>query len=163
MPRWVFAALLSVTTSWPRMRTWPEVGVSSPDRQPIVVDLPAPFGPTRVAVVTDSTVSLPESLLESLNIRTVAYYLHRGHEVLRDLITIQRDEFLRWLPTARVAPTTAAPGPGDYLETYEELAAAGVRDIISIHMGAKLSAAFESATAARRHAEGEDCPRCAWR
>ena len=103
-----------------------------------------------VAVVTDSTVSLPEDLLQSLNIKTVAYYLHRGHEVLRDLITIQRDEFLRWLVTARVAPKTAAPGPADYLGAYEELAAAGVRDIISIHMGAKLSAAFESATAARR-------------
>lgn len=103
-----------------------------------------------VAVVTDSTVSLPDALLKNLNIRTVAYYLHRGHEVLRDLITIQRDEFLRWLPTARLAPRTAAPGPGDYLQAYEELAAGGVREIISIHMGAKLSAAFESATAAAR-------------
>ena len=104
----------------------------------------------RVAVVTDSTASLPEALLQSLHIRTVAYYLHRGHEVLRDLITIQRDEFLRWLPSARVAPTTAAPGPGDYLEAYEELAAEGAAEIISIHMGAKLSAAYESASAAVR-------------
>jgi len=103
-----------------------------------------------VAVVTDSTVSLPDALLKNLNIRTVAYYLHRGHEVLRDLITIQRDEFLRWLPTARLAPRTAAPGPGDYLQAYEELAAGGITEIISIHMGAKLSAAFESATAAAR-------------
>jgi DegV family protein with EDD domain len=103
---------------------------------------------SRVAVVTDSTVSLPESLLDSLHIRTVAYYLHRGGEVLRDLITIQRDEFLKWLPTARVAPTTAAPGPGDYLEAYEELIRAGADEIISIHMGSKLSAAYESATAA---------------
>jgi DegV family protein with EDD domain len=103
---------------------------------------------SQVAVVTDSTVSLPESLLDSLHIRTVAYYLHRGREVLRDLITIQRDEFLKWLPTARVAPTTAAPGPGDYLEAYEELIRAGADEIISIHMGSKLSAAYESATAA---------------
>ena len=104
---------------------------------------------TRVAVVTDSTASLPESVLKSLNIRTVAYYMHRGQEVLRDLISIQRDEFLRWLPTARVAPTTAAPGPGDYLQAYEQLAAAGAEEIISIHMSSKISAAFESATAAR--------------
>ena len=103
---------------------------------------------SRVAVVTDSTVSLPESLLDSLHIKTVAYYLHRGQEVLRDLITIQRDEFLRWLPTARVAPTTAAPGPGDYLEAYEELIGDGADEIISIHMGAKISAAYESATTA---------------
>ena len=103
-----------------------------------------------VGVVTDSTASLPEALIQSLNIRTVAYYMHRGREVLRDLITIQREEFLRWLPTARTAPTTAAPGPGEYLEVYEELAHQGVMEIISIHMGAKLSAAYESATAAVR-------------
>jgi DegV family protein with EDD domain len=104
----------------------------------------------KVAVVTDSTASLPEELIKSLNIRTVAYYLHRGHEVLRDLITIQREEFLRWLTTARQAPTTAAPGPGDYLEAYEELVREGAEGIISIHMGAKISAAYESASAAAK-------------
>src|SRR5512139_3410639 len=103
-----------------------------------------------VGVVTDSTASLPEALIKSLNIRTVAYYMHRGQEVLRDLITIQRDEFLRWLPTARVAPKTAAPGPGEYLEVYEDLAHQGVLEIISIHMSARISAAFESATEAAR-------------
>jgi len=103
---------------------------------------------SRVAVVTDSTASLPETLMKELNIRTVAYYLHRGHEILRDLVTIQRDDFLRWLPTARVAPTTAAPGPGDYLQAYEELADQGAEEIISIHMSSKISAAYESASAA---------------
>ena len=103
---------------------------------------------SRIAIVTDSTASLPESILKSLRITTVAYYLHRGEEVLRDLVTIQRDEFLCWLPTARIAPTTAAPGPGDYLEAYEGLIREGTEGIISIHMGSKLSAAFESATAA---------------
>jgi len=103
----------------------------------------------RVAVVTDSVASLPEALLKSLKITTVAYYLHRGQEVLRDLITIQREEFVRWLPTAHVVPTTAAPGPGDYLEAYEQLVREGTEEIISIHMGAKMSAAYASATAAR--------------
>src|SRR5512147_2207361 len=105
---------------------------------------------SNVAVVTDSCASIPEEMLKSLNIRTVAYYLHRGQEVLRDLITIQRDEFLRWLPTARVAPKTAAPGPGEYLEVYEDLAHQGFLEIISIHMSARISAAFESATEAAR-------------
>lgn len=103
-----------------------------------------------VGIVTDSTASLPEPIIRSLNIRTVAYYMHRGQEVLRDLITIQRDEFLRWLPTARVAPKTAAPGPGEYLEVYEDLARQGVLEIISIHMSSRVSAAFESATEAAR-------------
>ena len=71
-----------------------------------------------VAVLTDSTASIPEEMLEELHIHTVAYYIHRGQEVLRDLVSIQRQEFLNWLATASVLPTTASPGPGDYIEAY---------------------------------------------
>ena len=84
-----------------------------------------------------------------LNIRTVAYYIHRGQEVLRDLVTIQREEFLRWLMTARFLPTTASPGPGDYFEAYEELAEQGVQEIVSIHMSSTVSGAFQAATVAQ--------------
>ncbi len=62
-----------------------------------------------VAIVTDSCASIPESLLESLNIQWVPYYIHRGSEVLRDLVTIQREAFYNWLPTARELPKTASP------------------------------------------------------
>ncbi len=104
---------------------------------------------SKVAVVTDSTASVPEALLQSLNIKTVAYYLHRGQEVLRDLVTIQRDEFLRWLPSARVAPTTAAPGPGEWLAAYEDLARQGAEEIISIHISSGVSAGYEAALTAK--------------
>ena len=101
------------------------------------------------AVVTDSTVSLPNHLLEELNIHQVAYYIHRGSEVLRDLVTIQRDDFLKWLPTAEKLPTTASPGPGDYLTLYEKLANEGTQEIISIHMTSKGSGAYQAAMAAK--------------
>jgi DegV family protein with EDD domain len=104
---------------------------------------------SRIAVVTDSTASIPESLLKELNIHVVAYYIHRGKEVLRDLVTIQRDEFLRWLPTATSLPTTASPGPGDYLEMYKSLIREGVQSILSIHMTSKGSGAYQAATVAR--------------
>ncbi len=104
---------------------------------------------SNIAVLTDSTASIPEAVMKNLHITTVAYYIHRGQEVLRDLITIQRDEFLNWLPAAKVLPTTAAPGPGDYLEAYQKMAEQGIREIISIHMSAKISAAYEAATVAK--------------
>ena len=104
---------------------------------------------SRIAVLTDSTASIPEAVIDDLHIRTVAYYIHRGQEVLRDLVTIQRDEFLRWLTTAKAAPTTASPGPGDYLAAYEELASQGAQEIISIHMSSKISAGYEAATVAQ--------------
>jgi len=102
-----------------------------------------------VAVVTDSTASIPETMLKELNIHVVAYYIHRGKDVLRDLVTVQRDEFLRWLPTATSLPTTASPGPGDYLEMYKSLIADGVRSILSIHMTSKGSGAYQAATVAQ--------------
>ena len=102
-----------------------------------------------VAVLTDSCSSIPQDMLEHLRIRTVAYYIHRGEEVLRDLVTIQRDEFLQWLVTARSLPTTASPGPGDYFNAYKELVNEGKEQIVSIHMTSKGSGAFQAASVAR--------------
>ncbi|MCI0476619.1 MAG: DegV family protein, partial [Anaerolineales bacterium] len=103
-----------------------------------------------VAIVTDSAASIPEALIERLNIHWVPYYIHRGEEVLRDLVTIQRDAFYKWLPTARELPKTASPGPGDYVQMYEELAQnEGARAIISIHMTSKGSGAYQAARVAK--------------
>ena len=105
---------------------------------------------SRLAVVTDSCASVPQDLLNRLNIHWVAYYIHRGQEVLRDLVSIQADEFYRWLPGAKVLPTTASPGPGDYLEVYEALAEeSGVTEIVSIHMTSSGSGAYQAALAAQ--------------
>lgn len=104
---------------------------------------------SRVAVVTDSAASIPEELLQSLNIHWVPYYIHRGQEVLRDLVTIQREAFYKWLPSAQELPKTASPGPGDYVEIYERLAAEGVQEIASIHMTSKGSGAYQAAVAAK--------------
>ena len=105
---------------------------------------------SKIAIVTDSCASIPENILRELNINVVAYYIHRGKEVLRDLVTIQRDEFLRWLVTAKELPTTASPGPGDYITMYELLAEeVGVEEVVSIHMTSKGSGAYQAATVAK--------------
>lgn len=102
-----------------------------------------------VTIVTDSCASIPEKLINSLNIRWAAYYIHRGKEALRDLVTIQRDEFLNWLPTAKTLPTTACPGSGDYVDLYESIAQEGSEEIVSIHMTSKGSGAYQAAKVAQ--------------
>jgi DegV family protein with EDD domain len=102
-----------------------------------------------IAILTDSTASIPEHLLESLHIHTVAYYIHCGQEVLRDLVTIQREEFLRWLMTARFLPTTASPGPGDYFEAYRKLVSEGIKEVLSIQMSSKVSGGYQAASVAQ--------------
>jgi len=106
-----------------------------------------------VAVLTDSCASIPETILAQLNIRTVAYYIHRGQEVLYDLVTIQRQEFLDWLAAATTLPTTASPGPGDYFTAYQDIASQGSGEIVSIHMTSKGSGAYQAATVAQSMAQ----------
>jgi DegV family protein with EDD domain len=104
---------------------------------------------SKVTIVTDSCASIPESLIQALNIHWVPYYIHKGKEVLRDLVTVQRDTFYQWLPTAKELPTTASPGPGDYVKIYQELADEGTTEIVSIHMTSKGSGAYQAAKVAQ--------------
>jgi len=55
---------------------------------------------SKVTIVTDSTTCIPLKLIDELNIRTIPYYIHRGSEVLRDLVNIECDSFYQWLPSA---------------------------------------------------------------
>lgn len=104
---------------------------------------------SQVAVVTDSCASIPDSLVESLGIRWVPYYIHRGQEVLRDLVTARGETFYAWLSQAQELPTTASPGPGDYVNLYQELADEGVEEIVSIHMTSRGSGAYQAAKVAQ--------------
>jgi DegV family protein with EDD domain len=105
---------------------------------------------SKIAVVTDSCASIPEELIKRLNIHSVPYYIHRGSEVLRDLVSINRQDFYRWLPTAKELPQTASPGPGDYLNLYNKLNKQDhVEEIVSIHMTSKGSGAYQAARTAR--------------
>lgn len=104
----------------------------------------------KIAVVTDSCASIPNPILDKLNIHWAPYYIHRGKEVLRDLVTINRDSFYDWLTTAKELPTTASPGPGDYIKIYRSLAEErGVGEIVSIHMTSHGSGAYQAASSAK--------------
>jgi DegV family protein with EDD domain len=105
-----------------------------------------------IAVVTDTCASIPPDIVKSLQIKIVPYYLHRGRETLRDMVDISHDEFFQWLPTAEVLPTTANPGPGDYLDAFTR-AAEDAEGIVSVHMTSKGSGAYQSACIAREMAE----------
>ncbi len=103
-----------------------------------------------VAIVTESVASIPKSMMDSLNIHWVPLYIHRGTEVLRDLVTVQSDEFYQWMMTARELPKTATPGLGEFMQLYETLAVRdGIKEIVSIHITSKGSAVYQAAVAAR--------------
>ena len=100
-----------------------------------------------VGVLTDTTASIPRSLVEKLKIELVPYYVHRGLETLRDMIDVGPEEFARYLETATRLPTTSNPGPGDYLNGLHRLAER-TREVVVLTMTSKGSGAYQSCRAA---------------
>lgn len=98
-----------------------------------------------IRIVTDSTCDLPQALVEKYRITVIPMYIHIGGQSFRDGIELSRQEFYERLPIFKHAPTTAAPGPDVFRQVYEQLAAEGATEILSIHISVKLSAVFTNA------------------
>jgi DegV family protein with EDD domain len=97
-----------------------------------------------VAVVTDTTASLPSELVRERELGVVSLYVNWGERSERESDMLDLDAFYDRLREARQLPTTSQPSIGDFLEVYEPLLEAG-RNIVSIHLSAELSGTFEVA------------------
>jgi DegV family protein with EDD domain len=103
----------------------------------------------RVVVVTDSSATVPASLVQELDIRVVPIYLTVGGLSLRDGVDIRPNDIYRWLRESRHLPTTSAPSVGDFLHVYAQ-AAQEASAIASIHLSPSLSATYNAAHTASR-------------
>ena len=98
-----------------------------------------------IRIVSDSTCDLPADVGRANNISIIPMYVNVGAEAFRDGIDLSRQEFYERLPNFKHHPTTAAPSPMLFRQTYEQLAAQGATEILSIHISVKLSAVVEMA------------------
>ncbi len=103
----------------------------------------------RVAIVTDSTADLTPEMVEELGVTIVPLQVIFGNEAYREGVDITTEEFYERLVKSRPLPTTSAPSVGDFQEAYERLLKE-VDSIVSIHIGAKISATVQAAQTARQ-------------
>jgi DegV family protein with EDD domain len=99
----------------------------------------------KVALVTDSTAYIPKDLLKNVDLHIVPTIVIWGGEEMRDGVDIQPAEFYKRLAGASEMPTTSQPTPNDFKEVYEKLVSKGQKDILSMHVSAKLSGTIASA------------------
>jgi DegV family protein with EDD domain len=98
------------------------------------------------AIVLDSTADFPEAPERFPNWRVVPLYVMFGDQSYRDYVELAPAEFYARLRTAEELPTTSQPTPGDFLQTYEELAQ--YERIYSLHISSALSGTYQSASTA---------------
>lgn len=103
----------------------------------------------RIALITDSTASLPPELARRYNIHVIPTYVIIGGKTFLDGVDLAPGEFYRLLQEAETLPTTSQPSVGDFVELYTKLSQEA-EDILSIHLSDQLSATMSSALAARK-------------
>jgi DegV family protein with EDD domain len=105
-----------------------------------------------VAIVTDSTASLPPEVAAERGILVVPLQVVIGATVhdegsegaTPDLVAAALKD---WKPVS-----TSRPGPAALLEVYERAAREGATEIVSVHLSGDMSGTFESAQLAARDA-----------
>jgi uncharacterized protein len=104
-----------------------------------------------VAVVTDSSADLADSVLDRHHIALVPLQVVFGDETFRDRVELKPEEFYRRLRTARDLPTTSQPSPAEFVRVLRN-ARAEADEVVAVLLSAGLSGTFASAQAAVRAA-----------
>src|SRR3990172_1211716 len=102
----------------------------------------------KIAIVTDSTATLPKEYLEQYPIHVAPQVLIWGEQTLLDGVDIQPTEFYQRLAKDPLHPTTSQATPRAFNEIYSQLLDEGYQ-ILSILVSKKLSGTIESANQAR--------------
>ncbi len=102
----------------------------------------------RIALVTDSTATIPDDLLREYDIRVAPQVVIFGEETLRDGVDITPDQFYVRLSESEVLPTTSQATVGAFKEIFEPLVAEDAT-ILAFLISTGLSGTYQSAMQAK--------------
>jgi len=100
-----------------------------------------------VAVVADSSISLPRELVEQYSVVVVPIELIFGDRVYRDGVDLDPASFYAQLKESPKPPTTSGPRPSAFLEAFQR-AAEQADSILCLTLSSKLSSTYNSACSA---------------
>jgi DegV family protein with EDD domain len=107
---------------------------------------------SKIAIVADSSVCLPQELVQRYSIHVVPTCIHRGKEAFRDGVDITQKQVYQWLREGyRLG--TSQPSVGEFMQVFKELSRK-VEAIVSILASADLSGIYSSAFNAAKSLEG---------
>lgn len=100
-------------------------------------------------IVADTTCGLPPEIYGRLQIQMIPQVINFGAESFREGVDMDGAEFMARLRTSKVMPKTAAPYPGDFVEIFQNAAAAG-EGVVCVHPSADMSGTVRSAELAKQ-------------
>lgn len=101
-----------------------------------------------LAIVTDSTATIPAEFVKRYNLTVAPQILVWDGQTLKDGVDIQPDEFYKRLRTAKTMPSTSQVSPATMQESFQPLVDKGC-DVMGIFISSKLSGTIQSALQAK--------------
>lgn len=106
-------------------------------------------------VVADTTCGLPQDVYRELDIPMIPQIINFGEESFREGVDIDPAAFMARLRSGKDLPKTAAPYPGDFIDVFGRLVAAG-ESVVCVHPSTDVSGTVRSAETARMDFPGAD-------
>jgi DegV family protein with EDD domain len=107
---------------------------------------------SRIALVTDSTASLPDDVVASTGVVVVPLQVVIGATSYDEGAEGATPEMVAAALREFTPVSTSRPAPAVLLEACENAAAAGATEIVSVHLSGEMSGTFESAQLAAQQA-----------
>lgn len=110
----------------------------------------------KIAIITDSDLSLPAELAEQHAIRQVPITIHFEGENYTTGVDIDDALLFEKVDKLNKLPTTSAPSPGAFASAFESALTAGAESIVCICVSSKVSATYNAALTACEQFPGRD-------
>ena len=98
-----------------------------------------------IALITDSTCDIPQSMLDQYGITVIPQLVVWGDELLRDRVDLAPEEFYTRLEIDKRWPTSTLPSPADFEKVFRESIAGGAQELVVMTVSSAMSGTFQLA------------------
>ena len=102
-----------------------------------------------IKIMADSTCDLSQDILDQYDISIAPLTINIDGKVYRDGIDIKPNEFYSIIEELEKEPTTAMPGPTEYIDIFKQAALKGYTEILCICMSSGTSGSYQAAVIAK--------------
>ncbi|MGQ9493453.1 MAG: DegV family protein [Anaerolineae bacterium] len=105
------------------------------------------------ALLMDSTTTMPPTLVEEYGVTVIPVPIYVAGREYRDGVDLTAERFCELLEMAKERPSTAVPGPGEFISFYEQLLQR-YKNIVYPAPSPRLTGIFNAAVQAAKNIEG---------